>query len=154
MSTKKKLRFTTQKFKVKDLVPLDFNPRKITEHNKKKLIESLKEFDLVEIPVINTDKKLVAGNQRITALMVMERGEEEIDVRVPNRKMTIEEIKKYNILSNTHAGEFDFEMLDMHFGDMDLMSYGMELDPRFCQVIVDRMRKLEPEIVIKINGRL
>jgi DNA modification methylase len=31
--------------------------------------------------------------------------------------------------------------------------YGMELDPKYCQVIVNRMMKLDDKLVVKLNGK-
>jgi len=123
----KKLEWTTKKVMVKELIKLEFNPRKITEDKRKKLIESLEKFNLVEIPAVNTDMKIIGGNQRVTALLLAGRGEEEIDVRYPNRKLSDKEVKEYCIISNTHAGEFDFDMLEMDFADINFADIGFDL---------------------------
>lgn len=121
------LKWETKKVKVKDLIQLDINPRKISEDKKQKLVESLEKFNLVEIPAVNTDLQIIGGNQRVTALLLVGRGEEEIDVRFPNRKLTKKEVKEYAIISNTHAGEFDFDILEMHFEEINFEEIGFEM---------------------------
>jgi site-specific DNA-methyltransferase (adenine-specific) len=37
---------------------------------------------------------------------------------------------------------------------LDRICYGMELEPLYCQVIINRMRKNFPELEIKINGQI
>lgn len=122
------LKWETRKVKVKDLIQLNINPRRISEEKKQKLVESLEKFNLVEIPAVNTDLQIIGGNQRVKALLLAGRGEEEIDVRFPNRKLTKKEVKEYSIISNTHAGEFDFEILDLEFADISIGELGFEIE--------------------------
>jgi DNA modification methylase len=101
----------TEKRKIKDLIPYESNPRKISSEQAEKLKESLTKFNLVEIPVIDTYDKILAGHQRIKIMLLLGRNDEEIDVRVPNRELTKEEFKEYNLRSNIDAGEWDFNLL-------------------------------------------
>lgn len=116
----KKLEWTTEQRKVNDLLPLDINPRKISEAKKQQLIKSIEKFNLAEIPAINKDNTIISGHQRIKALQLIDRGEEMIDVRVPNRQLTRKEVKEYNLISNTHAGDWDFEILEVEFADVKI----------------------------------
>jgi len=122
------LEWSTEKRQVKDLIPYEYNPRRLTEAKKEKLKASLEKFNLAEIPAINTDDKIVAGHQRVVVLMELGRGDEYIDVRVPNRTLTEEEFKTYNITSNIQTGEWDVDILNEIFGDIDLMALGLNVD--------------------------
>ena len=59
-----KLYWITEQRRVRELIPLDFNPRKVNEDKQRKLIESIGTFNLVEIPVINKDNRIIAGQRR------------------------------------------------------------------------------------------
>lgn len=107
----KKLEWKTIQKTVDELVPQKINPRMITDKQMSDLTRSLKKFNLVEIPAIDFDGKILAGHQRIKSLKILGRGDELIDCRVPNRKLTERESKEYLIASNKLGGDFDYELL-------------------------------------------
>ena len=107
----KKLEWSTERRIVNDLVPYKANPRQISETQLEKLKESFEKFNLVEIPAIDANNTIIAGHQRLKVMQLLDRGDEEIEVRVPNRKLTDEEFEQYLLTSNRSGGDWDFEKL-------------------------------------------
>ena len=118
--SKEKLVWRTEKRRVNDLLPYEKNPRKITDTQMEDLKVSLTKFNLAELPAINLDGKICAGHQRIKALQLLGRGEELIEVRSPNRKLTPSEFKQYLLTSNRSGGSWDFDILASDF-DIDTL---------------------------------
>jgi DNA modification methylase len=82
-------------------------------------------------------------------------------------KQTKNEVKEHNatfpiaFASHFVSNFSNISVLDLFLGSGTTMvaahqlkrkCYGMELDPKYCQVIVDRMLKLDPSLTIKRNG--
>lgn len=124
---KTQLVWHTERRRVNDLIPQEVNPRTITDKQMSDLQKNLKKFNLVEIPAVDKDGKILAGHQRIKALQLLGRGEEMIDVRLPNRKLSKSEAERYLIASNALGGDWSFEKLKSF--DLDLL-----LDIGFDQV--------------------
>lgn len=120
------MKWTTEKRKINELVPYEHNPRQLTDKQHKDLESSLKKFDLVEIPAINTDGTILAGHQRLAIMQQLGRGNEEIDVRVPDKKLTDKQVKEYNIRSNKNTGEWDWDILANSFELDDLQEWGFD----------------------------
>jgi DNA modification methylase len=58
--------------------------------------------------------------------------------------------EKDNLIADLYLGS-GTTMVAAH--QLNRKCFGMELDPKYCQVIVDRMHKLDPSLEIKINGK-
>lgn len=132
----------TESRKIVDLVPHSKNPRSISDKQMNDLKKSLKKYNIVEIPAIDLDGTILAGHQRILALQLLGRGEEEIEVRVPNRQLTDQERDGYLVTSNAVTGEWDYEKLKV-FSPEFLVDIGF--DPIELTSIWDKTGEIEEE---------
>lgn len=117
--------WTTVQKTVSELLPQEINPRKISSKQMEDLKKNLQKFNLVEIPAIDINGTIIAGHQRIKALQLLDRGDELIDVRIPNRKLTEKEVRTYMVGSNSLGGTWDFEKLQNFDKDL-LLEIGFE----------------------------
>ena len=101
------MKWHTEVRKVSDLKNWEDNPRTISNEAYKELKKSINDLGNFEPLVINTDGTVLAGNQRLK--IHAERGDTEVEVSVPERELTPEEVKKIGIISNRHSGEWDMD---------------------------------------------
>lgn len=113
----KSLKWKSGKRLVKDLQPAEYNPRRMTEKQKKDLCESINRFDLADPIVINTNDRVIGGHQRLKILA--EKGVVDVDVRIPSRKLTLKEERELNVRLNKNLGEWDWDLLADF--DMDML---------------------------------
>ena len=139
------LQWTTVQRMVNDLVPYEKNPQKMSKAQEKKLTRYIEELGLVEIPAIDFDGIVIAGHKRCKVLQLLGRGQEMIDVRFPNRKLTDSEFKTYNIASNVNFGDWDMDLLEQEFMDIDLELFaGLNADlEKVYDKILDRQLQVD-----------
>lgn len=115
----KKLSWKTGVREVKDLLPWKENPRKISRVAMEKLKEKIIQSGFHSVIVIDTDNTIISGNQRKTALIQL--GIKQVNVLIPDRKLSDEERRKIAIESNINDGEWDFEKLKSF--DLELLQF-------------------------------
>ena len=107
-----------KKQKIGDLKIATYNPRKeLNEKDKEyqKIKNSIIEFGYVAPIIINADKTVISGHQRIKVLKNL--GYEEIDCIVVNFDKNKE--KLLNIALNKISGEWDYQKLESIFNELD-----------------------------------
>lgn len=111
-----------EKWKIKDLKDYHKNPRKISKHDADNLKESLKEFGLVDKPIITKEGTIIGGHQRKRCLKAL--GYKEIECWVPNVDLNDKQVEKLNLMLNRVHGEFDYDILANEFEIPDLLDSG------------------------------
>ena len=135
---KQKLLWSLTTRKVSDLSKNGYNPRKVSESEKRDLTNSIKEFGTVVPVILNIDKRnnvIIGGEQRIR--IYADLGIENVECMIPSRELTLEEEKELNLRLNKNTGswdenllkDFDMEMLlGVGFGDEELQSLFDDVD--------------------------
>jgi len=117
-----------EKRKIKDLIPYVGNPRQITDKQAKDLKASLERFGIADPMIINTDNTIIGGHQRkkILETLMGHDPDYEIDVRLPDRELSIDEVRELNIRLNKNMGEWNFDILANEFEIDNLTVWGFE----------------------------
>ena len=116
---------------ITELVLADYNPRTATEKEKQDLTASIDHFSLADPIIINRNNRVIGGHFRINILK--ERGVQEVDVRVPDRELGLEEEKELNLRLNKNTGSWNPDIL-ANFNEEMLFDVGfkaIELDDIF-----------------------
>ena len=108
-----------------------------------------------ELAWIKSDKKSIRIFRHLWKGMLKdsERGEKRVHATQKPIELVNYCIKEYHLEANLILDYFlgsGVCMVAAH--QLKRKCYGMELDPKYCQVIIDRMTKLDDSLEVKING--
>lgn len=112
--------------KISELIPAEYNPRRLTIKQFDDLKESLLKFGFVDPVIVNmhpTRRNIViGGHQRLKAWTSLEHK----TVPVVELYLLEAEERELNVRLNKNSGSFDFDMLANHFSTDDLLNWGFE----------------------------
>ena len=116
------------KRKISELIPADYNPRRLTEKQEKHLTESLTEFGLVDPVIVNMNSErkniIIGGHQRLKVWQKL--GNKEIDC--VELDLSIEKEKELNIRLNANTGEWDIDLLTSEWDKFELEEWGVDIE--------------------------
>ena len=104
--------------RVEELVPFEQNPRKISDADYKKLIESLTQDGYHQRIIATHNLRVIGGHQRIKALK--ELGVKEITVLVPDVEISDAQFKRIMVRDNLSFGQWEMQSLGelLPFGEL------------------------------------
>lgn len=145
------INWSPEKRKLADLKHWEKNPRKISEEKFSELKDKILKRGFHDVIKIDTDNTILSGNMRKDALEQL--GIKEVNVLVPDRKLTVEEMVLVGLESNVLSGEWDWAelsswkdkdlLLSAGFSEEELMVNSGLYEADLQEVDLDRMKIIE-----------
>lgn len=135
---KQKIIWSPTTRKLGDLIKNGYNPRSLSENERRDLEKSVKEFGTVVPIVLNIGSRantIIGGEQRVKVYADL--GIADVECMVPSRELTLDEERELNLRLNKNTGswneellkEFDMNvLLDVGFGDEELQNLFDDVD--------------------------
>ena len=119
---RKEITWHLEKRHIDELKQYHKNPREISKRDEAELCYSIDTFGLIDKPFINVDNTIIGGHQRMRVLKKL--GFKEIEVNVPDRKLSDREVEELNIRHNKNTGDWDYDLLANEYEIADLINWG------------------------------
>ena len=115
-------------YEIKDLIPAEYNPRKLSKEQSEHIKASLQRFGFVDPVIVNThkDRKNIIIGGHMRTKVALDLGFKKIPC--VELSLTLEKEKELNIRLNKNTGEFDFDALSNYFEVEELTEWGFDLD--------------------------
>jgi len=107
---------------LKELKEHPKNPRYITKEQNEHLTNLIAKFGLIEKPIINLDRTIIGGHQRIKILKKMK--VKEVECWVPDQQISEADIDHLCIGLNLNQGAWDDDILANQWDPLDLLKWG------------------------------
>lgn len=117
------------KIKLSAIKPNPDNPRTISTHKLKKLMDSISEFQamLYLRPIVVDENNIIlGGNQRYLALKALKYKEIPDEWILKAENLSEQDKRRFIIADNVNFGDWDFEILELKFAHYELENWGVK----------------------------
>lgn len=143
-----------QKIKVGDIKPFERNAKKHDERQIKNVMESIKQYGLVQPLVVDSDNVLIIGHCRLIAAKRLKM--REVDAIIAD-SLTQEQVDKLRLLDNKlNESEWDMDLLmedipELDFSDFDI-DWGLpDIEEEEPEIVEDEVPEIPKEAKTKIG---
>ena len=116
------IKWNLETYPIKDLKKYPKNARNLSKQQHQHLKISIAKFGLADKPVLNKDKTIIGGHQRIKIMKDL--GHLDVECWVPEIQLDEKEVEEFNIRLNKNSGTFDYDILANEFDALELLEWG------------------------------